>query len=242
MKTRLFLTILSFFTGSVALAQVSGTIYYRGSVLAVDKRDHRSCQDTEARIRTLTESTTIENLCAKSNHKPFAVAITYVPISEYEFMADKKSNHGASKNESVLVVLPNEKELTHYTRLNSHRHLMKVEIIHLGDFLDMEEFNIRNLSFGFLLKTSASQIKPGVGAVVNKSLAGQRFNYSNHGAPPRYQGDAPTKRSSNVTPTDGSDERGMKIGIFFPPDICDEKYSCKDRDNYGIGISFTFIL
>lgn len=242
MKTRLFLTILSFFAGSVALAQVSGTIYYRGSVLAVDKRDHRSCQDTEARIRTLTESKTIENLCAKSNHKPFAVAITYIPISEYEFMADKKSNHKASKNEGVLVVLPNENEQSHYTRLTSHRNAMKVEIIHLDDFLAMEEFNIRNLAFGFLLKTSASQIKRGIGAFVTDSLSSQRLSYSNYGAPPRYEGETRTKKSSNVTPRDSSEERRMKIGIFFPPDMCGERYSCKDRENYGIGIRFTFIL
>lgn len=226
----------------MALAQASGPLYYRGSITAVDKRDHRLCADTEAKIRILTESKAFEGLCTKSNNKPFAVAIVSVPISDYEFMADKNYNHGASKNDSVLVVLPNEKELSHYSRLTSRKNLMKVEIIHLDDFLDMKEFAISNLSFGFLLKTSASQIKAGFGALVTKRLASQRFNYSNHGAHPKYDGGSSTKKSGNFTPSESSDERRMKIGIFFPPDVCDERYHCGDRENYGIGISFTFIL
>lgn len=210
--------------------------------MAVDKRDHRLCADTEAKIRTLTASKSYDGLCTKSNNKPFAVVIISVPISDYEFLADKNSNHGASKNDSVLVVLPNEKELSHYSRLTSRQNLMKVEVHHLDDFLDMKEFAIRNLSFGFLLKTSASQIKAGFGTLVTKRLASQRFNYSNHGAPPKYEGKNSTKGSGSFSTSESSDERRMKIGIFFPPDVCDEKYHCGDKENYGIGISFTFIL
>lgn len=242
MKTRLLLILLIFFTASVTLAKAPGSSYHRGTLIAVDKRDHRQCADMEAKIRLLTDSRTHDGICTKNNNKPFAIAVVSVPISDYEFLADKYSSNEASKNASALIILPNENELSHHTRLRSHKHLMKIEILHFDSFLDMAELGLSTLSFAFLFKAPASEVKNGPGATVINALAKQRFNYVASGRAFSYPESSLQRKSSQVAITESPEENRIKVGVFFPPEVCEEKQGCKNNENYGIGISFTFIF
>lgn len=234
MKFKVF--AISFLIAAISsTALASSPEYYRGTLFAIDTREHRGCADMQKQLRSLSKSKNIETLCQGNSQKPMALILVYSKVAELEFIAEA----GAVVDRSPNIVSPIQanKETGHNLRLHAYNQSNQIEIKFTeANSLMNSRSTPATFKLPFVMKTD--------GRLRHKtSLLAKILSFEMVHAKSRSQ--SKTEEDKSLSLHDVINRAFQKaiendrasIDLFQLPDLCESRGLCSDDSGFGIGIS-----
>lgn len=237
---------LAFAVAPEVLAYNEST-YVRGMMIAVDSRDHQSCQSQKDYLKQRKVHLK-EDLCLQDNDNPLRVVVLTIPSSELDFQSEIELlrhpvNPPATHNRGALLLLPKARNGENALRISMDARRISAAQIRLSNLPILSEIGPASIRFSFVQKRLPLRYTEEQKAYIERLL--RRVSVRSQEEKTIEEEDSSALSSLNIMNginsalKDATDNDSAEMGFFIPDSPAQESDGLIPR-RFGFKVKITF--
>lgn len=154
--------------------------FTRGSLIAVDTRDHQACELAKIKVESMTTGLDLSKICRNDGSNPISVVLVTASISEFDYLSEVDRSHQndgsvilsmeEKPGTDALVIVPNSSELNHGFKLMALKKKTKLAVMRLKDFSALSQLRYKFFTVAFVHRSPSIPLHSDLASSVETEL------------------------------------------------------------------------